>query len=195
MENLQPKLRFPEFQEKLNAYHLGDFTEWASGGTPSKQIESYWNGNIPWISASSMRGLVYTDSELKITSEALKKGSKLAEKGSLLILVRGSMLFNKIPVGIAGIDVSFNQDLKSIKVSEKSTSEYILQWFFSIEPTLMSMVTGTGIGAGKLDLTDLKALKINLPSLTEQTKITTFLSAVDKKLNLLKEKKSSLRRI
>ncbi|MCZ8091197.1 restriction endonuclease subunit S [Flavobacterium sp.] len=193
METLQPKLRFPEFKENWENRKLGQFTQWASGGTPPKDNINYWNGDIPWISASSMRGLEYTNSELKITKEGLIKGSKLAKKGDLLLLVRGSMLFNKIPIGIAGIDVSFNQDLKSISVDNKvSNSKYILHWFFYSEPKVLNMVTGTGIGAGKLDLTDLKDLNINLPSLEEQTKIANFLSSIDERIDLLKEKKSLL---
>ena len=49
-----------------------------------------------------------------ITDLGLKKGSKLAPKNSILILVRGSMLFKKIPMGMALKDVAFNQDVKSI---------------------------------------------------------------------------------
>ena len=139
-----------------------------------------------------MRGIVYSDSELKITNAGLKKGSKLAKKGSLLILVRGSMLFNKIPIGIVSKDVAFNQDVKSIVVDNHSTSEFILNWFTAFESMILNMVTGTGIGAGKLDLPDLKALEIQIPTLPEQQKIATFLTAVDEKLQALKQKKSLL---
>ncbi|WP_284359314.1 restriction endonuclease subunit S, partial [Elizabethkingia anophelis] len=121
-----PNLRFPGFEGDWKTVKLGDITSWSSGGTPSKENPSFWNGEIPWISASSMRGLVYSDSELKITEAGLLKGSKLAKKGSLLILVRGSMLFNKIPIGIVSKNVAFNQDVKSIVVNEQSSSEYIL---------------------------------------------------------------------
>lgn len=193
MEKIRPILRFPEFKGDFEYKKLEEFTQWSSGGTPSKDNSNYWQGEIPWISASSMKGTEYSDSELKITNEGLKKGSRLAKKGDLLLLVRGSMLFNKIPIGIAGIDVAFNQDLKSISVNDKiSFSMFILQWFFSQEPKILNMVTGTGIGAGKLDLKDLRDLLINLPSLPEQTKIAHFLTSVDEKLNLLKEKKEAL---
>lgn len=187
-----PKLRFPEFSDQWEKKKLGDLTKWYSGGTPPKDNPLYWNGDIPWISASSMRGLEYGDSELKITSEGLINGSKLAKKGTLLILVRGSMLFNKIPIGITLKDVAFNQDVKSIEVDNNLTSSYILYWFIAKEPTIMSMVTGTGIGAGKLDLQDLKALKINLPSIPEQDKIALFLRSIDEKLQSLKKRKSLL---
>jgi len=188
-----PQLRFQEFDGEWQLKNLEEITSWASGGTPPKDNPLFWDGDIPWISASSMRGIVYSNSELKITNAGLKKGSKLAKKGSLLILVRGSMLFNKIPIGVVSKDVSFNQDVKSIVIDNSySTSEFILNWFTAFEPKILNMVTGTGIGAGKLDLPDLKALKISLPALPEQQKIASFLSAVDEKIQQLSRKKELL---
>ena len=187
-----PKLRFPEFKSNYELLLLNDITKWSSGGTPSKQNELYWNGNIPWISASTMKGNVFINSDLKITEVGLKSGSKICKKGDLLLLVRGSMLFNKIPIGMAGVDVAFNQDLKSISVNEKSNSLFLLYWFLHSESIILDMVTSTGIGAGKLDLSDLQNLKLNLPSLPEQQKIASFLTAVDDKISNLKQKISLL---
>ncbi|CAM4144686.1 restriction endonuclease subunit S [Flavobacterium weaverense] len=192
MENRQPQLRFPEFSTTLDNFKLDDVVTFKSGGTPSKENESYWNGDIPWISATSMQGKYYSKSDRTLTEEGLKKGSKLALKGSLLLLVRGSMLFNKIPIGITQRDVAFNQDLKSLIVNDKSNTEYLYQWFSSQENLILDKVVGTGIGAGKLDTEDMKNLKLNLPSLPEQTKIATFLTAVDEKLTALKQKKTLL---
>jgi type I restriction enzyme S subunit len=162
-----PALRFKEFEEELKSIKIGKITTWKSGGTPSKQREDFWNGDIPWISASSMRGTEYGNSKLKITKEGLKKGSRLTKKGTLLILVRGSMLFKKIPIGITTKDVAFNQDVKSIEINENHNSKFILYWFFSKENKILHLVTGTGIGAGKLDLSDLKSLKIPIPTFPE----------------------------
>ena len=183
-----PALRFRGFSGDWEVKILGEETIWNSGGTPSKQINSYWDGDIPWISASSMRGIKYFESDLKITKEGLLNGSKLALKNSLLLLVRGSMLFNKIPVGIAIKDIAFNQDVKSIRAKESLTSYFLLYWFMASEHKMLNMVTGTGIGAGKLDTQDLLSLNLILPSLPEQTKIVNFLTAVDEKISLLTQK-------
>ncbi|MET3538953.1 restriction endonuclease subunit S [Chryseobacterium limigenitum] len=182
-----PNLRFPGFDGEWKTIKLGDITSWSSGGTPSKENPLFWNGEIPWISASSMRGLVYSDSEIKITESGLQKGSRLAKKGSLLILVRGSMLFNKIPIGIVSRDLAFNQDVKSIIVNEQSSSEYILNWFSAFEPKILNMVTGTGIGAGKLDLADLKSLEVKIPILSEQKEISHFLSLINERITSSKK--------
>jgi len=187
-----PLRRFSEFNDDWQVEKLDKLTNWASGGTPPKDNESYWNGDIPWISASSMRGVVYANSELKITEDGLKHGSRLAKKGMLLLLVRGSMLFNKIPIGITGRDVAFNQDVKSICCKESVSNNFLLHWFYASEHKLLNTVVGTGIGAGKLDLTELKNLLISFPSLPEQQKIADFLTSVDTKIQQLSKKKALL---
>lgn len=187
-----PRLRFPEFSGVWEEFKLGELTKWKSGGTPSKEVQNYWNGTIPWISASSMYGNRFSDSDLKITEVARNEGFKTVRKGTILLLVRGSMLFNKIPVGIAETDVTFNQDVKAIEVNENLYNEYLLQWFLSHESKLLNLVLGTGIGAGKLDTGDLLALKLQKPTLPEQQKIAAFLTAVDTKIEQLTKKKTLL---
>lgn len=182
-----PKLRFKEYSTSWEVRKLGAETVWGSGGTPSKQNESFWDGDIPWISASAMRGTRYADSELKITKHAVA-GTKLAQEGDLLLLVRGSMLFNKIPVGIAKRELAFNQDVKSIRVKSSLTPEFLLSWFLASENKLMNMVSCTGIGAGKLDTQELLAMDVWLPLIAEQTKIANFLTAVDEKISQLTRK-------
>lgn len=184
-----PELRFPAYTGEWEKKKLGVVTTWSSGGTPSKDNPLYWDGDIPWISASSMRGITYSDSVLRITKEGLINGSKIAQKGSLLLLVRGSMLFKTIPIGITTRDVAFNQDVKSIDVKLYNDTMFILYWFISSESIILNKVTGTGIGAGKLDLLDLKKLSILLPTLPEQTRIASFLTSIDQKISQLKQKK------
>jgi type I restriction enzyme S subunit len=187
-----PELRFKEFDGELAKYKLDDVVSFKSGGTPSKEKDAYWDGDIPWISAASMQGKYYSKSVRTISEEGLKNGSKLALKGQLLLLVRGSMLYNKVPIGIAEKDVAFNQDLKALIPNEKSYNEFLYQWFSAKQNFLLHKVTGTGIGAGKLDTDDLKTLKLNLPTLPEQQKIASFLSAVDDKVQQLTKKKELL---
>ncbi|HCG3359422.1 hypothetical protein CAS80_07480 [Acinetobacter baumannii] len=110
-----PKLRFKEFDGDLTESKLVELTLWASGGTPAKDIPEYWGDDIPLISGASMHTNQLYESDVKITRLGLQKGSKLAPKDSILILVRGSMLFNKIPMGITLGDVAFNQDVKCIR--------------------------------------------------------------------------------
>ncbi|QQL43934.1 restriction endonuclease subunit S [Sulfuriroseicoccus oceanibius] len=169
---------FPDWEEKK----LGEVTKWSSGGTPSKDNDSYWNGEIPWMSAISMHGRYYSDSKLRLTAEGVKSGSKIASKGSLLLLVRGSMLWNRIPVGITMREVAYNQDVKALTPASDLSPAFLLQWFIASENILLHKVVGTGIGAGKLDTDEMKHMPIQLPSISEQIKIASFLTELDRKI-------------
>lgn len=176
-----------------NRYKLGDITEWKSGGTPAKSNEDYWNGEIPWISASSMDGNRYNNSKLKITKLGLKGGSKLALANSILLLVRGSILHQKIQVGIAECDVAFNQDVKALNANEEIIEPwYLLLWFMSKKNELLNLVENTGIGAGKLDTKVLQNLTVLVPPKAERDKIVAFIKAIDDKIELNRQMNETL---
>ena len=66
-------------------------------------------------------------SDLFITEEGLQAGSKIAKKDSILLLTRGSGLFNRIPVCYVVSDVAYNQDVKNIVLKQENvTSFYII---------------------------------------------------------------------
>ena len=99
------------------------------------------------------------------------------------------MLFKKIPVGIADVDLAFNQDVKSIIPDEEIVSaDYLLYWLCAHEGDLLGIVGATGIGAGTLETARLKAIKVTLASLEEQQAIVKVLNAVDRELNALERK-------
>lgn len=182
-----PKLRFKEFSLDWELKSLGSITKWYSGGTPSKDIEDYWGNGYPLISGASMHADLLEESNVHITELGLQNGSKLAPKNSILLLVRGSMLFNRIPVGIAQKDLAFNQDVKCLIPSNGVLYQFIFQWFKSKESFIKNKVTSTGIGAGKLDTDDLQNLSFFQPTEKEQAKIAGFLITIDKKISQLNE--------
>ena len=163
-------------------YRLDDVVSISSGGTPSKSKKEYWGGDIPWISASSMNGYYYSDSDLKVTNDGVKNGARMAPKNSLLLLVRGSILHQKIQVGITTRELTFNQDVKCL-VAKDSIVEplYLLFWFKAIESQILAKVESTGIGAGKIDTSILKDLEIQIPPKNERgLLINIFLKITDK---------------
>lgn len=70
----------------LQIKKLGDLGKWQSGGTPSRKIKEYYEGNIPWLSSGELNEMYINDSKEHITEKALKESStKLVPKGSLLL--------------------------------------------------------------------------------------------------------------
>ena len=177
-----PNLRFPEFQGEWEKCKLRDVCTFLSGGTPKVDVKEYWNGTIPFVSAISMHDTYILDSKLHISEEGLKHGSRLLTKNNLLLLVRGSMLWNTIPICLNKSDVAFNQDVKGIIANDTINNEFLLYWLKSKEQRLKYMVTGTGLGAGKLDTSDLLSMIVYIPAMKEQDKVARLLSLFDERI-------------
>ena len=70
----------------LELKKLGDLGKWQSGGTPSRSVKEYYEGDFPWLSSGELNELYISDSKEHISELALKESStKLVPKGSLLL--------------------------------------------------------------------------------------------------------------
>lgn len=161
---------------------LGNLVKFSSGGTPSKMRQEYWNGNIPWISAKTMKSERISTSELFITQEGLDHGSKLAPIGSLLLLTRGSGLFNGIPICYVEKPVAYNQDIKCIESVSEIEIEFIYYWLKAQSDTLQKQLDVTGIGAGKFDTKFLQNLLVLYPDALTRKKIIAFANNITEKI-------------
>lgn len=167
-------------------YRLGDIIQLKSGGTPDKSNPDYWGGSIPWISAKSMYDDFISTSDLFITEEGLQAGSKIAKKDSILLLTRGSGLFNRIPVCYVVSDVAYNQDVKNIVLKQEDVTsiKFLYYWLYGNKELLSSMLETTGIGAGKIDTKRFLNLSISLPSQKEQARYIHLMDLLFDKIEL-----------
>lgn len=163
---------------------LGDITKWSSGGTPSKSNPSFWNGSIPWLSAKNMPDGWVEDADIKITKQGLDAGSNLAPVNSVLMLVRGSGLFNRRYISIVKKPVAFNQDVKCIEAGKQILPVFLYYLLRGYDAQLVGMLETTGIGAGKFDTKRLQEMPVCIPPLSEQRAIAAVLSALDDKIEL-----------
>lgn len=159
--------------KERGVYKLGDLVNLYSGGTPNKSRAEYWDGSIPWISARSMYEDFLSSSDLCISEAGLRAGSKLANKGSILLLTRGSGLFNRIPVCWTECDLAFNQDVKNIESKDEAVvmNQYLFYWLYAHKSNISAILETTGIGAGKIDTERLLDMSVILPSINEQKRL------------------------
>ena len=167
-------------------YKLGELITLNSGGTPDKSNKSYWGGDIPWISAKFMYDDYLYSSELKISQEGLDNGSRLAPKGSILLLTRGSGLFNRIPVCYVMKDLAYNQDVKCIESNNKElvSTKFLFYWLMGNKNSIGAILETTGIGAGKIDTNRLKDIRISLPPKEYQQALIGFAESIMHKIEL-----------
>lgn len=188
MDSLQPILRFPSFIENWKVKRLEELGEFIGGGTPNTSVEDFWNGDIPWISSSDIIEDEIQNIKISrfLTKRAIKESAtKIIPKNSILLVSRVGV--GKLAVN--NVEVCTSQDFTNINIYNDN-SYFIGYNLISRKNVLQSFSQGTSIKG--FTSSDIKTLQIVIPSLEEQTKIANFLSAVDEKLNLLKEKKSLL---
>lgn len=162
------------------------------GGTPSKNNQSYWNGNIPWCSVKDMSDdkFIVSNTEDSITEVGLKNSSaNLISKGTVVTATRMGLG----RAFITGCDMAINQDLKALIPNSKIDNKFLLWLIIVNRKNLDNLGTGSTVKGIKLET--LKGIKINLPPLTTQRKIASILSAYNnliesnlKRIKLLEEK-------
>lgn len=159
---------------------IGALTTWYSGGTPDRSREDYWNGDIPWISASTLKEPEIRTSNQFITAPAVAAGSKMAPMHSTLLLVRGSALHSEIRAGMVVAPVAFNQDVKALAPKRGLVPKYLTHVIRGNESELLKLVTSAGNTAGVLDTKIVQAFEIYFPSESEQEALVEAFDDVDR---------------
>ncbi len=112
---------------KFPVVRLGDVVGFCGGGTPSRAIPEYYQGQHKWASSKDMKGLILRDTQERVSEKAIEKcATKLVKAGTLLIVVKSKILMRYLPVMITGTEVCFNQDIKGITPSKDVNPWYLL---------------------------------------------------------------------
>ena len=154
---------------------LGEVCQFRGGGTPSKSVERYWRGDIPWVSPKDMKFDVVSDSIDHISQEAIDgSATSLIPKDSVLMVVRSGILARIVPIAITGRDLTINQDLKALCPNEAMDARFLYHLLDSKMDELLSMVS-RGATVHRLMTEQIRALDFVLPPLAEQRRIVGLL--------------------
>ncbi|HET9569790.1 MAG TPA: restriction endonuclease subunit S [Bacteroidales bacterium] len=164
---------FSDWEEKK----LTDFAEIIGGGTPDTLNQEFWNGEIEWFTPTELKTKYVSQSIRKITKEGL-------QQSSAKILPIGSVLFtSRATVGDVSISLkkcATNQGFQSFVVNESNCNEFLYYWICFNKNEFISRASGsTFLEVSKSEMQKIKVLR---PSLPEQQKIASFLSALDDKI-------------
>lgn len=148
----------------------------SGGGTPSKAKESFWNGNIPWVSPKDMRSERIIDAEDHITEEAVSESAtRIVKPDAVLMVVRSGILRRKIPVAINDVDVTLNQDMKALRPRSGLSSEYLLAFIQGKQAALLNEWTKQGATVESVEHEFMANSLMSLPPLPEQSDIVEHL--------------------
>lgn len=154
---------------------LGNVCQFLNGGTPSKAISSYFEGDIPWITSADISGPVVKSARSFITEEAIEKSAtNRVAAGTVLLVTRTGVG----KVAIAGQDLCFSQDITAIEPDgSKVDTGYLVHFLKTKQEYFERLARGATIkGITREIVTN---LDIPLPSLPEQRRIAAILDHAD----------------
>lgn len=142
---------------------MADCGRWVSGGTPSTSDESYWGGDIPWISASSLKSPWIDSSDRRVTRLGAMNGTRLVPSGTIIFVVRGMSLISEFRIGLTQREVAFGQDCKALLSIPGIDAAVLFAAIKSRTTDILGLVDNAGHGTGRLGTDLLSKVILNLP--------------------------------
>jgi type I restriction enzyme, S subunit len=160
---------------------LGDIVTFLGGGTPARNNDKYFQGEICWASSKDMGNEILVDTQEHITQEAIDNSStKLVPSGTLLVVVKSKILMKRLPVSRTAIDTFFNQDIKAIAPKDLSLTRYLQAHLKLGQETLLRQARG--VNTEGLTLEHLRKYPVLMPKQENIIKYTVISKELEKML-------------
>lgn len=185
-----PKLRFPEFECEWEKHNLGEIARFSKGKGISK-ADIVENGAVECIRYGELYTIYgETINEVKSRTNVNATNLVFSDANDVIIPASGE---TQIDIATASCvlksGIALSGDLNIIKTTNNGV---FLSYYLNSKKKLDIACLAQGISVVHLYSSQLSLLKVKLPTLSEQQKIASFLSAIDERLQVLKKKKSLL---
>lgn len=167
-----PELRFDGFDGEWEEKKINDLAEFYSGGTPTSNNRSYYNGSIPFIRSGEIHS---NTTELYISEEGLSNSSaKMVNKGDLVYALYGATSGEADIIKMSG---AINQAILAIILEDEYNPIFILNYLNKSKNYILSKYLQGG--QGNLSGQIIRNIEIALPKSSEQEKIGDLFSKLD----------------
>jgi type I restriction enzyme S subunit len=169
---------------------LGHLGRVVTGKTPLTAVKGNFGGHIPFVTPSDMDGR----KSISSTARFLTHAGAASVKGS--VIPAGSVMVSCIgsdmgKVVIAGRDCVTNQQINSIVVDNRFSSEFVYYSLSTRKSEIRHQAAG-GSAVPILNKSDFSCLEITLPPLSEQKRIVHILGTLDDKIELNRRMNATL---
>ena len=182
--------KLPIDWDKIAIKELGNIY---SGGTPSRDDSSFWNGSIAWVTPSELTNLDgkwLTKTREYITANGLANSSAhLMPVGTLLVTTRATIG----SIAIAEIPLCTNQGFKSIVPNNFTDSIFYYYLIQIVAPELSRLASGSTFD--EISKRDFEAIVVPCPLFAEQQKIAEILDTIDEAISQTEKMISKLKQI
>jgi type I restriction enzyme, S subunit len=172
----------------------------ASGTTPPSDDINFYNGHIPWLNTGDLNDGVITKTTKSVTELALQDYStlKMYPANSLVMAMYGATIGK---LGITRIETTTNQACCVMSVPLNIDNRFIFYWFLANRKEIINLSQGGG--QPNINQNIIKGLRLYVPNIEKQYKISDFLdektSEIDslitdkeKMIKLLEEKRQAM---
>ena len=186
------------FPEHWKVARLGEVTEIIKGGTPSRSVERYFQGDIAWAIPSDITALdsaLYIDDTAShISEEGLSKSAaKLLPSGTVLLTSRATIG----ETAICTIPMATNQGFSNFICNDETLNVYLAYYLRHIKTKLNVLASGSTFK--EITKGTLLNVEIPLPPLPEQRAIAHVLQTIQeakftrqREIALERERKAAL---
>ncbi|MDD3562217.1 MAG: N-6 DNA methylase [Candidatus Cloacimonetes bacterium] len=149
-----------------------------SGGTPSRFVKEYWNGDIPWISSADIADFKTVNPRRYITEKAIKNSAtNLIPKDNVIVVTRvglGKLCFTTF-------DVCISQDSQGLLIKRDLADPKFIMYSLIDKVALFKQASqGTTIQGVTKD--QLANIEISLPDLSTQKAIVEMIEAEERSI-------------
>jgi len=163
---------------------MQEIAQWGSGGTPSRKVSEYYNGDISWVKTGELNDDYIFETEEHITQEAISHSSaKIYPTDTVVIAMYGATIGK---VGILGIPAATNQACACAIVKPSTDYKYLFYYAQSQKDDFIKK--GKGGAQPNISQEIIKFHQFPLPPLAEQHRIVDRIESLFAKLDEAKEK-------
>ncbi|MCK4678247.1 MAG: restriction endonuclease subunit S [Bacteroidales bacterium] len=161
---------------KWNLSKLNELGIWKSGGTPSRQIAEYFNGDIPWLTSGELENIYTFESIEQICEQAIRESSaKLIEKDSLLLGMYDTAALKST---INKVECSCNQAIAFAKLDNKKANTVFVYYFIQFGKDFLRRMQ-RGVRQKNMNLSMIKNLQIFLPPIELQNRFAEIIKQIE----------------
>jgi type I restriction enzyme S subunit len=157
---------------------IGEVFKVTTGGTPSRNNVTFWNGGVPWVKTAEVNYYLIESTEELITDEGLKgSAAKLCPPNSVLVALYGQGP-TRGRVGMLGIEAAVNQACAAIYPNDDFDPWFVFYYLSGKYLSLRAMAQGAA--QPNLNLAMIKGFRIPTPTLEKQKVAVATIDAVAK---------------
>ena len=165
---------------------LEDVAEVITGSTPSRKVNEYYGGNIPWVKPSDLSSGRLIDSSEEYLTETGAAVVRQVPADSVLVSCIGTIG----EVAISRVPLCFNQQINALVPHSTALSAFLYWACCRQSAHLLSISAKTAVPI--LNKTAFSTVRIAFPPTSEQRAIVAVLDGVDDAIERTREEWASL---